>query len=140
MNWEHSCGAVLYQLKNGEPYYILVEGSSGFGFPKGHMEANESEIQTAVREIWEETGVHAVVDQSFCRSVEYPVLKKKDTCKKITFFIATYPEEETPSPRHEIKRMKNVPFDQAKELLWLDELKTILEEANKIICSRAERK
>ena len=95
MNWEHSCGAVLYQLKNGEPYYILVEGSSGFGFPKGHMEANESEIQTAVREIWEETGVHAVVDQSFCRSVEYPVLKKKDTCKKITFFIATYPEEET---------------------------------------------
>ena len=91
MNWEHSCGAVLYQLKNGEPYYILVEGSSGFGFPKGHMEANESEIQTAVREIWEETGVHAVVDQSFCRSVEYPVLKKKDTCKKITFFIATYP-------------------------------------------------
>lgn len=138
MNWEYSCGAVLYRLKNGVPYYILVEGSSGFGFPKGHMEGNENETETALREIWEETGVHAILDRSFCKSVEYQVIKKKDTYKKVTFFIATYPKEETPAPRHEIRQMRMVPYEQARNLLWFDELKTILDEADKVIRERIE--
>lgn len=138
MNWEYSCGAVLYRMKNGVPYYTLVEGSGGFGFPKGHMEENESETATAIREVWEETGVHVVPDTEFCRSVEYPVLKKKDTYKKVTFFMGTYPEDEEPAPRHEIKRMKTVPYEQARELLWLDSLKKILDEADKLILARGK--
>ena len=136
MNWEYSCGAVLYLLKNGIPYYILVKGSSGFGFPKGHMEKGENKEETAFREIWEETGIHPILDPDFCRSVEYRVFKKKDTFKKVTFFIATCPADELPAPRHEIQQIKMLPYEQARELLWFDELKTILDEADKVIRER----
>ena len=139
MNWEYSCGAVLYELRDGEPYYILVKGDSGFGFPKGHMEAGESKTETAFREIYEETGVHAALDTDFRRSVEYPVVKKKDTRKEVTFFLATYPVDETPAPRHEIQHIKTVPFEEARELLWLEELKTVLDDADKEIRARTER-
>ena len=50
MIWEHSCGAVLYTLKDGEPYYVVVQQKAGnYSFPKGHMEEGETEIETARR-------------------------------------------------------------------------------------------
>ena len=47
---ERSCGAVLYRLTDGAPQYVLVLGGD-WGFPKGHMEAGETELETALREL-----------------------------------------------------------------------------------------
>lgn len=38
-------------------------GRSGWTLPGGGMEPGESPIETAVREIWEETGYHAAIDE-----------------------------------------------------------------------------
>ena len=55
MKLEKSCGAVVYTLKNGKPQYVIVQSLEGFyGFPKGHIENNETEKETAIREIYEE--------------------------------------------------------------------------------------
>ena len=50
--------------------------------PKGHIEAGETDIQTAIRELYEETGLTAPLDTSRCASVEYPIASfaRKEVC------------------------------------------------------------
>ncbi len=61
MNCEYFCGAVVFTRMDGEPHYLLVRAKDRpkgcHGFPKGHMEPGETEVQTALREIFEETGL-----------------------------------------------------------------------------------
>jgi len=59
MKREKSCGALVVR-KNGENFdLVLLRHRFGghWSFPKGHVEAGESERQTALREVREETGL-----------------------------------------------------------------------------------
>ena len=56
---EKSCGIILF---NGDKVLILqhrdTDNTEGhWDFPKGHVEKGESETQTALRELTEETGI-----------------------------------------------------------------------------------
>lgn len=62
MKYEKSCGAVIWRNADGAREYLLILNKKGnvsghWGFPKGHVEAGESEEETAQREILEETGL-----------------------------------------------------------------------------------
>ncbi|MDO4852572.1 MAG: NUDIX domain-containing protein [Clostridia bacterium] len=133
MNMEYSCGAVLYALKNGSPRYVLVFDSH-YGFPKGHIEPGETKEQTALREIFEETGIRATLDTDFCELDEYELPSKPGTRKQVTFFLASYdPAEALPQPSNEIKRIRTVSYDEALPLLWHPNLKEILKKADAYI-------
>ena len=58
---EKSCGAIVFTRENGIRKYVIIRGTGiyqGFnGFPKGHMEEGETESETALREVKEETGM-----------------------------------------------------------------------------------
>ena len=61
---EKSAGAIIYRIENGVRYYLLLHytpsepGKRGqWGFAKGHVEQGETDIETAKREIQEETGI-----------------------------------------------------------------------------------
>ena len=93
MNYERSCGGVLFTVKNNIPYFVLVE-ENYYGFPKGHMEPGETERKTALREIREETGVNAAIVGDF-RKVDHYILKHKpDTEKTVVYFLAYYEDQE----------------------------------------------
>ena len=55
--YERSCGAVVYGNINGETMFLLIKNkrSAHWGFPKGHVEKVETQQQTAMREVFEET-------------------------------------------------------------------------------------
>jgi 8-oxo-dGTP pyrophosphatase MutT (NUDIX family) len=57
--WEVSVGSVLCRkASNGTREYLILQYPSGhFDFPKGHMEAGETEEDTLRRETAEETGI-----------------------------------------------------------------------------------
>ena len=58
MKYEKSCGAVVYKIENGVLYFLtehMVQGH--LSIPKGHVEGNETEEETARREILEESGL-----------------------------------------------------------------------------------
>ena len=56
--FERSCGAIVFKEMEGALYVLVIQHGAGhWSFPKGHMEAGESEHETAIREVAEETGI-----------------------------------------------------------------------------------
>ena len=58
MKKEKSCGAVVYRETGEQIEILLIRHKNGghWAFPKGHVEKKETEEDTALREIREETG------------------------------------------------------------------------------------
>ena len=88
MQHEKSCGAIVYRKSHGNTEILLIKhiNSGHWSFPKGHMENGETEIETAIREIKEETSVNVMIDPTFRETVSY--FPKRDTQKTVVYFIA----------------------------------------------------
>ena len=88
MQHEKSCGAIVYRKSHGNTEILLIKhiNSGHWSFPKGHMENGETEIETAIREIREETSVEVMIDPTFRETVSY--FPKRDTQKTVVYFIA----------------------------------------------------
>lgn len=70
-----SCGVIPYRCNGGEKeFLILLQTNSCWSFPKGHMEAGETEEQTALRELYEETGLQAKLIPGRKAVSEYDIL------------------------------------------------------------------
>ena len=114
MNEEKSCGAIVFTRRNGQMLYVVVQEASGaYSFPKGHVESGETEIQTAVREVCEETGLHPLFLDGFRETDTYDLREKPGTRKQVAYFIAEF-HDETPVPRlGEILRIHLLTYDEA---------------------------
>ncbi|MBR6413168.1 MAG: NUDIX domain-containing protein [Oscillospiraceae bacterium] len=131
---EHSAGAVVYTLRNGSVQYAIIQSLLGHhGFPKGHMEAGETEKETAVREIREEIGVDVRLLPAF-RSVElYPLPKNSNTYKQVVFFLAQAGTQTLRPQRTELRTAVWMPFTKALQTLEYDDDRRVLSEANKFL-------
>ena len=93
---ERSAGAVVFKGGNGAPRsYLLLQNAGRWDFPKGNMEKGESELQTVLREVKEETGLTelSIVD-GFKRVVEYFYRRDgKNVHKKVTYMLARTGDE-----------------------------------------------
>lgn len=59
--WEVSSGAVVFRnTPDGREYLLLRYPSGHFDYPRGHVEAGETRLVAARREVLEETGIEAV--------------------------------------------------------------------------------
>ncbi len=76
-----SCGVIPVRENQGQKeYLILQQGNGSWSFPKGHMESGESEEQTALRELLEESGLTAELvpdTRVTCEYVIPPFIKKQ---------------------------------------------------------------
>ena len=137
MNYEYSCGAVVFTRIGGQPHYVLVRAKDQpegcHGFPKGHMEPGETEEQTALREILEETGLRVRLIPGFRAVTEYNLPTPPDTRKRVVFFLAEY-EDQTPIPQEsELSAITLSPWPQALELTEFADSKRILTDAHEFL-------
>lgn len=81
-----SCGVIVSrQTEIAREFLLLFQRvSHSWSFPKGHMEAGETEMETALRELREETGLTAVLDPDRRAVVEYDIPPK--TRKQVVYF------------------------------------------------------
>ena len=137
MNYEYSCGAVVFTRIGGEPHYVLVRAKGQregcHGFPKGHMEPGETEEQTALREIYEEVGLRVRLLPGFRAVTEYPLPDKPDTRMRVVFFLAEYAGQETTVQESELAAITIAPWPQALELTEFADSKRILTEAHEFL-------
>ena len=125
MKHEHSAGAVLYTTKNSELQFVLVvEKSGSCGFPKGHLEGDETEEQAALREILEETNITADLITDFKVTDEY--MKAKRTKKRVTYFAASFEDQTPRNASNEVRAVFILPYDKAMEKLSFDSSREIL--------------
>ena len=73
MSYEKSCGAVVFRKYHGNIELLLIKHVVGghWSFPKGHVEPGETETETAIREIKEETGIDVELNTTFREVVSY---------------------------------------------------------------------
>ena len=137
MNYEYSCGAVVFTRIGGEPHYVLVRAKDQpegcHGFPKGHMEAGETEEQTALREIYEEVGLRVRLLPGFRAVTEYALPNPPDTCKRVVFFLAEYEGQQTTVQESELAAVTIASWPQALELTEFADSKRILTEAHEFL-------
>ena len=118
--YQKSCGVIPWRRKAGKNEYLLLfqRGSRTWSFPKGHMEAGETEQDTAQRELREEIGLTASLRPDFREVITYRI---KGSTKDVVLFFGEVSGDIQEAPG-EILRHRWVTAQEAKKLLWGDYL------------------
>ena len=137
MNMEKSCGAIVFTRRNGQLLYAVVRESSGAcSFPKGHMEGAETERQTAMREILEETGLQPVFLEGFRETDEYDLREKPGTRKQVVYFLAEFNDEPLIPRPGEIAGILLLPYDEAEKCFEHAGSRRVLAAAGRFLADR----
>lgn len=133
---EKSCGAVLFRRdKDKTVKYLLLHYEAGhWDFPKGNQEKNETDMETAAREIKEETGIGDLnFLEGFTDMVKYFYKKGNETVyKEVVFYIAqSNPAEVKLSFEH--TGYVWMGYENAHKKLTYKTSKELLERANNFI-------
>ena len=133
MTLEKSCGALVFRRFHGNTELLLIKHANGghWSFPKGHVESGETEIETALREIKEETGIDVIIDLSFREVISYS--PKKDTQKDVVYFIARAQNYDYTPQEEEISQIKWVEINRAHTILTYDNDKQLVNKAKQVI-------
>ncbi len=113
-----SCGVIPYRMTATGPEFLLaLQTNNAWTFPKGHMEAFETEKETALRELWEETGLTAEPLGDYRELVEY---KLSNGClKQVVLFLGEAAGEIRVNQK-ELKECRWVTAREAAQLLHKD--------------------
>ena len=130
---DKSCGVVLFNsgkvllLRHSS---ISSRGGGHWDFPKGHIDDGETEIQTALRELEEETGIaHANVIDGFRDTITYTFSGGQERIgKEVIFFLATT-EESKVTLSHEHIDYSWLDFDSAFSRLTYANARQVLRNA-----------
>jgi bis(5'-nucleosidyl)-tetraphosphatase len=134
---EKSCGAVVF-LKSSEVKYLLLRyGAGHWDFVKGNVEPNESEKDTVIRELREETGiVDAHFVDGFREKIEYFYRRQGTTIHKqvVFFIIETHTETVKLSFEHVGYTWLN--YQAAMKKLTFKNAKDVLKKAHELLSGR----
>lgn len=126
---EYSAGGLIYRLKDNEVQLLIVQSciNGSWGFPKGHLERDETNRQAAKREVFEEVGLKPEFDFSFRKSVTYTIAKNRE--KTVNLFLAkSVPGQRVRLQDNEIKNAKWLSYEDAHKFLRYPELIKVFED------------
>ena len=134
MTLEKSCGAVVFIKKEETEYLLLHYGEGHWGFVKGHVENNETEKETTLRELKEETGLSQVEFlEGFKEKIHYYYKRNHITVyKKVIFFLIRAQHKKIKLSREHIG-YEWLNYEKAKEKLSYKNSKNILERAHRLL-------
>jgi 8-oxo-dGTP pyrophosphatase MutT (NUDIX family) len=129
---EHSAGGVV----------LIPVGRQNDGqvlaLPKGHIEPGETSAVTAVREVWEETGMRTRV-RADLGTIQYWFYSRRQHArisKRVDFFLLDY---RSGSPRNfndEVDGVRYVPLSKARGVLSYDGERDVLGRAEAYLRGR----
>lgn len=128
MQREKSCGAIILRREGERWKTLLVQNRNGghWAFPKGHVEGAETEKETAIREVKEETGLDIVINTDFRVETQYS--PKKDVIKDVIYFLAVVNTEKTQRQVEEIDAIRWMDLDYAANRVTFERDKEIIHE------------
>ena len=127
--YENSCGAIVFN-QNTEKILLVKMHNGNWGFPKGHIENNETKEETAIREVQEETNVNIKIIPNFEREIKY--IPNEKTIKKVTIFAGITQDEDVKIDTFEIEAFQWCTYEEALKLVTYKLQKDVLEKARKV--------
>lgn len=133
--YEKSVGAIIYYIDSDNQYHYLVQqhqNGSHWAFAKGHIENDETEEETALREIQEETNITDInLDTNFREATIYS--PKSGIEKEVIYFAAETTQKAAKAAQKqeiEIIEIDFLPFEKALERVTYQDDKNLLKKAN----------
>lgn len=132
---EKSCGAVVMRIVNGRTEFLAAKSARAghWGFPKGHVERGETEVQTAIREVMEEVGLAVKLLDGFRVSVDYPL--SEGNIKEVVFFLGVAGDQPVQVRESEITDYRWLEYEEMKSLLTFENSRRVLAEAKRFLDS-----
>lgn len=141
-DYEKSCGAVIFSKNDNKTEYLLIFNKKGdapghWGLAKGHTEAGETEKQTALREIKEETGLDVALIGTFKAHSRYS--PKQGVIKDVMYFLAQYTGGDVELQQSEVADYAWLEFCEAYDRITKSADKSILYKANEYVCKALQK-
>jgi len=135
LKYEKSCGALVFRQdrKTGQMFVLMIRHKHGGhrSFPKGHVEAGETEHQTAIREVEEETAVRIRITSDFSQKVYYSPMP--GVRKEVVYFMAVTDQRTIRARDGEIADVEWVALENAERSLTHENDKIVLRAATKAL-------
>ena len=129
MEQEKSCGAIVINKNNK---ILLVHHNAGhWDFPKGHIENGETEEQTAIREVKEETNIDIIINNKYRYTTSYS--PKENVMKEVVYFLAQNIDEDKKPQLEEVSEVKWFTLEEAMNTITYENSKEILNKLKKDI-------
>jgi 8-oxo-dGTP pyrophosphatase MutT (NUDIX family) len=144
-----AAGVVLFRNGGGPRRYLLMRSALTrrpiWEFPKGGVEAGETEAQAAVRELWEESGIageRIELLDGFREEERYVFTQGQGEgrvliVKKVVYFLAHTDEERVVISR-EAEEFRWATFDEAMRLIRFPGKRHVLEVAEALLGEEGE--
>lgn len=138
MKRDQSIGVIVYYQFPRSIKYLLIKHRKGhWSFPKGHADKGETKIETAFRELKEETGISKVqlLKKKLTIEEKYKFTSSKGVkiLKKVNYFIAEAKSKKVKIDEDEIINYKWCTYKAGLEKITFEESKSVLKKADKII-------
>jgi len=139
LNKEFSAGSVVFRKENGRTLFLLVysKRNKNWGFPKGHLEEGETEIDAGLRETREETGLRELeLKDGFKEEITYVAVSNRGASKgqkiekRVTYFLCGTSEKDINTDDYEIGGHEWLDFTEAEKRLSFISTKEVLRKAN----------
>ena len=137
MEHEKSCGAVIFRVGNGIEYLLLHYEAGHWDFVKGNVEKGETEKETTLRELQEETGIaDAKFIEGFKEKIVY-FYKRQGAAvsKEVVFFLI-----ETHTTRVQLSYehigYEWLPYERAMEKLNFKNAKDVLQKTHDFLTKK----
>lgn len=129
MKFEKSCGVIPFCFANDKIKVVLVKQNNGvIGFPKGHVEENESEEETALRECKEEISAVPSLIDGFKEEISY-YMPEYDANKAVVFFVGIINDTSFTRQESEISDVFVMDIQSALDVISYDDTKELLKKA-----------
>ncbi|HEX6433443.1 MAG TPA: NUDIX domain-containing protein [Gemmatimonadales bacterium] len=134
---EVSAGGIVFRRLPGEgaKYLLIRDSYNNWGFPKGHLEGNESPAEAATRETAEETGLDHLVLHGPIRVIDWHFrFRGRHIHKYCHFFLFESSQGEVcPQVDEGITACQWRPLNEALETLSYDNARGVLKRAGEMV-------
>ena len=132
MKQEKSCGAVVYKREKERVFFLIEHMALGHvSIPKGHVEEGETETQTALREIKEETNLDVSLDAGFRNVITYSPYP--GVIKDVVFFVAEAVSDELINQECEVSGLEWLSYEDAQKVLTFESDRDTLRKAREYL-------
>lgn len=139
-----SMGVIVFcRFPRSVKYLIIKHRKGHWAFPKGHADKGETKLETALRELKEETGVTRVtlLKKRVLLKEAYKFTDRKGVkiLKKVNYFIAEAKTRKVEIDFEEVTNFRWATLKAGMEKITFDESKSVLKKADKIVKAYLEK-